>query len=68
VRLVVLIVDADHRGCGVGKQLLRAAEAWAINREASEIVLNSSTRRARAHAFYEKRGYTATGIRFVKPL
>jgi len=68
VRLVVLIVDADHRGCGVGMRLLDAAETWAMGVAAAEIVLNSSTRRAGAHAFYEKRGYTATGIRFVKPL
>jgi hypothetical protein len=31
-------------------------------------MLNSSTWRTEAHAFYTRRGYTASGVRFSKSL
>jgi GNAT superfamily N-acetyltransferase len=67
-RLVNLIVDVNHRRQKVGKVLLKAAESWMRKEGATEIVVNSSSYRTDAHAFYEKMGYGVTGVRFVKHL
>ena len=67
-RLVVLVVaDAGH-GQGIGSALVQAVERWAISRGAHELVVNSGSHRHEAHRFYEGRGFSATGVRFVKQL
>ncbi len=52
-----LVVDAVHRGCGIGKQLMRAAEGWASERGHPSVSLYSSVARDDAHAFYRGLGY-----------
>jgi GNAT superfamily N-acetyltransferase len=67
-RLVVLTVSSGARGLGLGARLVEAIEAWASGRGAREVVVNSGLHRVEAHGFYERRGYSRTGFRFVKQL
>jgi GNAT superfamily N-acetyltransferase len=53
-----LIVDANCRSLGVGKSLLARAEQWARETGLRTIGLRSNVIRDRAHAFYEREGYT----------
>ena len=53
-----LVVDGDCRSMGVGKSLLAGAEEWARERGVRIIGLRSNVIRERAHAFYEREGYT----------
>ncbi len=59
-----LCVDEKCRCRGYGKILLKRAEGYAEERGISEIEILSSTRRKRAHRFYEDNGYEVTGYRF----
>ncbi len=68
VRIMALVVGSEHRGRGVGRILVSAAEDWARQRGAREIMLTTHKRRAEAHRFYVSMGYEATGYRFYKPL
>ncbi|ASU58590.1 GNAT family N-acetyltransferase [Nocardiopsis dassonvillei] len=67
-QLIALVTAEEARGKGVGTALCAAFETWAVERGAARAVLNSSTGRTGAHAFYTRRGYTASGVRFSKPL
>jgi GNAT superfamily N-acetyltransferase len=68
-RLLVLAVSGTARGRGVGSQLVEAVERWAAaDKGAREVFVNSGLHRREAHAFYERRGYSRTGFRFVKQL
>ena len=51
-----LAVDLEHRSQGVGKALLDAAKAWARERGATHLELDSALARADAHRFYEREG------------
>jgi GNAT superfamily N-acetyltransferase len=51
-----LSVHPQRRSLGVGKSLLDAAKAWARERGATHLELDSSTARADAHRFYEREG------------
>ncbi len=66
--ITALVVAAGYRGQGIGRALLTAAERWMSERGCSRIAVTTHLRRADAHAFYEKLGYTQTGLRLVKPL
>ena len=68
VRIMALVVGSEHRGRGIGRILVSAAEDWARQRGAREIMLTTHKRRADAHRFYVSMGYEATGYRFYKPL
>ncbi len=56
-RVGALVVDARHRGAGLGRALLGRAERWARARGLARIGLESRTTRERAHAFYRGLGY-----------
>lgn len=56
-----MYVTASQRGTGLAQGLLDGAEAHAVGRGAREIRLWTDTRFVRAHRFYEKRGFGATG-------
>jgi GNAT superfamily N-acetyltransferase len=51
-----LAVDPGHRSLGVGKGLLDAAKAWARERGATHLELDSADSRSDAHRFYEREG------------
>ena len=52
-----LVVSSAHQGEGLGKQLLRACEAWALELGYPRIRLRSGVHRDSAHAFYRHLGY-----------
>ena len=67
-KIVAMVVDAGARRRGVGAELVWALERRAAAVGAGKIVVTSASRRADAHAFYEKLGYARTGLRFGKDL
>ncbi len=67
-RITALVVADTHRGCGVGRDLLHAAEAWARQADAARIEVTSAAHRIEAHAFYRACGYRDGSVRFVKQL
>lgn len=66
--LTVLIVDEAHRGRGVGRVLVSAADAWAMEQGAGRIFVTSALHRTDAHSFYERIGYERTGVRLGRTL
>lgn len=52
-----LVVDEAARGEQVGAQLMGAAEAWAVERGCTGLVVRSNVIRQRAHRFYQRLGY-----------
>ncbi|MGH7119907.1 MAG: GNAT family N-acetyltransferase [Acetobacteraceae bacterium] len=65
-----LVVDLAYRGEGIGKTLMAAAEAWALERDFASVALSSSVSRIEAHAFYRALGYQrkATSLLLRKQL
>jgi len=59
-----LAVDPGHRSRGVGKALLDAAKAWARERGATHLELDSAEPRTDAHRFYEREGAAYRSISF----
>jgi GNAT superfamily N-acetyltransferase len=49
-------VHPDRRSQGIGKSLLDAAKAWARERGATHLELDSAESRRDAHRFYEREG------------
>ena len=66
--LTTLVVAPEARGRGVGRALVRAAEAWAVTQGAVKVSVTSGAQRADAHRFYEGLGYAYTGKRFARTL
>ncbi|MFB9327165.1 GNAT family N-acetyltransferase [Paenibacillus aurantiacus] len=66
----LLVVKEEEQGTGIGQALMAFADEWATREGAASIVLTSGIKpeRERAHAFYRRQGYEATGYRFVKSL
>ncbi|WP_157640969.1 GNAT family N-acetyltransferase [Longispora albida] len=63
-----LAVDPGARSKGTGTALMDAADAWARERGAEHIKLESGDARLRAHKFYEARGEVSTSRCFGWPL
>ena len=53
-----MVVDKERRSEGIGEQLMAAAEHWARARGLTHIELSSNSRRADAHRFYERQGFS----------
>jgi predicted N-acetyltransferase YhbS len=66
--LTTLVVLEDAREAGIGSQLVRHVERWAVQKGARRISVTSGIHRKATHAFYEKRDYESTGLRFGKKL
>ena len=66
--LTTLVVLEDARGAGIGSSLVKHIEEWATKAGARRLAVTSATHREAAHAFYEKRDYERTGVRFGKRL
>jgi GNAT superfamily N-acetyltransferase len=56
--IVGLVVHEDHRGRGIGEELVEATAEWAHRNGYDTLRVRSNTVRARAHAFYERLGFT----------
>jgi GNAT superfamily N-acetyltransferase len=65
-----LVVDKNHRGKGLGRELMEHAELWAKGQGCSIVRLSSSSSRTNSHGFYEHLGYTnlKTQYLFIKSL
>jgi GNAT superfamily N-acetyltransferase len=59
--LGMLTVSPHLQGAGVGRQLLRSAESYAINVGCAKIIMTVISVRAELIAWYERNGYTANG-------
>jgi len=67
-RVMSLVVEEGERGRGTGAALMAAAEAWARETGAASLHLTTARYREEAHRFYERIGYEATGLRFIRRL
>lgn len=65
-RITALSVSAGARRQGMGRRLLREAEALAREAGAARIELTTANHREQAHAFYRACGYEEAALRFVK--
>ncbi|UZJ78684.1 GNAT family N-acetyltransferase [Fictibacillus sp. KU28468] len=52
-----LVVDESQRRLGVGKELMKRCETWALENGYDQIRLRSGAERKEAHRFYENIGY-----------
>lgn len=70
LRIQAFVIDQDHRGKRVGKQLMAAIEQIAKEQGFKMIQLNSGNREERypAHAFYQGLGFDSYSIGFRKLL
>jgi GNAT superfamily N-acetyltransferase len=60
-----LAVHPERRSEGIGKALLDAAKAWARERGATHLELDSAETRTDAHRFYEREGPSWRSICFA---
>ena len=67
-RITALVVDANERGSGLGRALVRAAESQLAEAGAATVEVTSHMRHAPAHQFYVHIGYERTSVRFQKEL
>jgi GNAT superfamily N-acetyltransferase len=65
-RITTLVVDAAHRGHGIGQMLVEAAEKAARHASCSRIEATSALHRGGAHRFYESLGYRRTSAHYLK--
>jgi predicted N-acetyltransferase YhbS len=67
-RISMMVVDATHRGRGLGAALVRAAEDALAAQGCYMVEVTSHVRRAEAHRFYERLGYERTSVRLAREL
>jgi GNAT superfamily N-acetyltransferase len=67
-RITALVVDEAHRGHGIGRMLVAAAEGAARHAGCSRIEATTALQRTGAHRFYERFGYGRTSAHFLKRL
>lgn len=65
-----LVVDEKSRSKAIGRALLKAAEAWAIEKDCSTMYVRTNVVRHGAHVFYRHLGYqqVKTSLTFTKSL
>jgi GNAT superfamily N-acetyltransferase len=60
-----VVVDLDHRGQGIGRQMMAHAVKLARDAGCYKLALSSNRRRSMAHAFYESLGFERHGYSYV---
>jgi GNAT superfamily N-acetyltransferase len=55
--IVGLVVAADQRGHGIGRQVVERVEQWALERGLRQLSVRSNVTRTESHPFYERLGY-----------
>jgi GNAT superfamily N-acetyltransferase len=60
--VTALVVSENFRGHGIGKSLLKKAEAWARENQIKLIRLRSNVKRIDAHRFYLREGYETSKV------
>lgn len=65
-RITALAVHPSAQGQGVGRELLRAAEAHFRAQGLGRIEVTSGPTHAKAYPFYRRLGYEDGGVRFFK--
>ena len=68
MQIIALAVKTDKQNQGIGSQLIRRMESYAIEENCYCIGLCSGFKRADAHAFYERKGFEKGSYAFVKML
>ncbi len=70
MRILAFVVKQNSRKMGVGRMLIAASEALAVEQGLKKIIVHSGNRdeRQAAHAFYQKMGYEVKSSGFVKEL
>jgi glucosamine-phosphate N-acetyltransferase len=63
-----MVVDAAHRGRGIGTQILDHLISWARERGCNRIELDSAFHRKDAHTFYERQGFQCRAYLYSKLL
>ncbi|HEU6449494.1 MAG TPA: GNAT family N-acetyltransferase [Verrucomicrobiae bacterium] len=70
VEIAGLVVDEQFHRQGIGRDLVKHVEQWAMENGVDEVSVRCRTTRAQAHSFYEELGYrnVKTQIVFRKTL
>lgn len=63
-----MVVDGEHRGRGIGTQILDHLISWARERGCNRFELDSAFHRMDAHAFYERCGFQSRAYLYSKLL
>jgi GNAT superfamily N-acetyltransferase len=66
--LSIIIVTEQGEGRGVGRALLDAVDAWAVEQGHRFITLNVFSGNRRARTVYERAGYAEDTVRYLKEL
>lgn len=67
-RITAICVDEQHRGLGIGSQLLAFAENWAASFGDITVEITCSIQRKQTHRFYLQHGYSKHSYKFIKHL
>lgn len=67
-QLIALVTAPHYAGSGAGRALVEHFEGWALSAGARRLLVTSGAHRVETHAFYLRRGYTQTGLRFGKSM
>jgi len=68
IQILALAVSKKHQNKGIGSQLLKWVEDYAIEHGIQSFGVNSGLHRAEAHRFYENNGYLKKSYGFIKDI
>lgn len=68
IQIIALAVLKEFQGRGIGSELLKWLEEFAINKNINSFGVNSGLQRIDTHKFYEKNNYTKRSYSFSKDI